>query len=90
MVPCMAPSWHLPVGQLPPNQDHQREADQQEEHAGEGVLKADDLVVGGEDVLAEQLLEEIEEGTRPKAKGKREMLYISGRSSEQFALVTWR
>ena len=32
----------------------EREADQQEEQAGEPVLQTDDLVVGGEDVPAEQ------------------------------------
>ena len=56
---------------LPADDEHEREAHQQEEHAGEPVLEADDLVVCGEDVLAEQPLEDIQK--RPKAKGEREM-----------------
>ena len=43
------------IGQLPPDQHDEREADQQEEQAGEPVLETDDLVVGGEDVPAQQL-----------------------------------
>ena len=42
----------LGIGQLPAHQHHQREAEEQEQQAGDGVLDADDLVVGGEDVLA--------------------------------------
>ena len=40
------------VGELPAHQHHQRKAEEQEQEAGDGVLDADDLVVGGEDVLA--------------------------------------
>ena len=40
------------VGELPAHQHHQREAEEQEQQAGDGVLDADDLVVGREDVLA--------------------------------------
>ena len=40
------------VGELPAHQHHQREAEEQEQQAGDGVLDADDLVVDGEDVLA--------------------------------------
>ena len=40
------------VGELPAHEHHQRKAEEEEQHAGDGVLDADDLVVGGEDVLA--------------------------------------
>ena len=40
------------VGELPAHQHHQREAEEEEQQAGDGVLDADDLVVGREDVLA--------------------------------------
>ena len=40
------------VGELPAHQHHQGEAEEQEQQAGDGVLDADDLVIGGEDVLA--------------------------------------
>ena len=40
------------VGELPAHQHHQRKAEEQEQEAGDGVLDADDLVVGREDVLA--------------------------------------
>ncbi len=33
------------VGELPPHQHHQREAKEEEQEAGDGVLNADDLVV---------------------------------------------
>ena len=46
--------WLSRVRLLPPDQHREREAHQQEEQAGDGILEADDLVVGGEDVLAEQ------------------------------------
>ena len=39
------------VGQVPAHQHHQREAEEQEQHAGDGVLDADHLVIGREDVL---------------------------------------
>ena len=39
------------IGQLPPHQHHQREAEQQEQQAGDRVLDADDLVILREDVL---------------------------------------
>ena len=39
------------VGELPAHQHHQREAEEEEQQGGDGVLDADDLVVGGEDVL---------------------------------------
>ena len=39
------------VGELPAHQHHQREAEEQEQQAGDGVLDADHLVVDGEDVL---------------------------------------
>ena len=34
----------------------EREADQQEEQAGEPVLETDDLVIGGEDIPAEHVV----------------------------------
>ena len=40
------------VGELPAHEHHQRKAEEEEQEAGDGVLDADDLVVGGEDVLA--------------------------------------
>jgi hypothetical protein len=40
------------VGELPAHQHHQREAEEQEQQAGDRVLDADDLVVGREDVRA--------------------------------------
>ncbi len=40
------------VGELPAHEHHQRKAEEEEQQAGDGVLDADDLVVGGEDVLA--------------------------------------
>ena len=43
---------HARVGELPAHEHHQRKAEEQEQEAGDGVLDADDLVVGGEDVLA--------------------------------------
>ena len=39
------------IGQLPPHEHHQREAEQEEEKAGDRVLDADHLVVEREDVL---------------------------------------
>ena len=39
------------IGQLPPHEHHQGEAEQQEQQAGDGVLDADDLVVLRENVL---------------------------------------
>ena len=40
------------VSELPAHQHHQRKAEEQEQEAADAVLDADDLVVGGEDVLA--------------------------------------
>ena len=40
------------VGELPAHEHHQRKAEEQEQEAGDGVLDADDLVIGREDVLA--------------------------------------
>ena len=40
------------VGELPAHQHHQREAEEQEEQAGDGVLDTDDLVVDREHVRA--------------------------------------
>ena len=39
------------IGQLPPHQHHQGEAEQQEQQAGDGVLDADHLVIEREHVL---------------------------------------
>ena len=39
------------IGQLLPHQHHQREAEEQEQQAGDRVLDADDLVIDREDVL---------------------------------------
>ena len=39
--------WLAGVRVLPANQDDECEPHQQEEHAGEAVLKTDDLVIGG-------------------------------------------
>ena len=39
------------VGELPAHEHHQRKAEEEEQEASDGVLDADDLVVGGEDVL---------------------------------------
>ena len=39
------------VGQLPPHQHHQAEAEEQEEEAGDRVLNADDFVIVREDVF---------------------------------------
>ena len=40
------------IGQLPPHQHHQAEAEQQEEEAGYRVLNPDDFVILREDVFA--------------------------------------
>ena len=40
------------VGELPAHEHHQRKAEEEEQEAGDGVLDADDLVIGGKDVLA--------------------------------------
>ena len=40
------------VGELPAHEHHQRKAEEQEQEPRDGVLDADDLVVGGKDVLA--------------------------------------
>ncbi len=40
------------VGELPAHEHHQRKAEEEKQQAGDRVLDADDLVVGGEDVLA--------------------------------------
>ena len=40
------------VGELPAHEHHQRKAEEEEQEAGDGVLDADDLVIGREDVLA--------------------------------------
>ena len=42
------------VGQLPPHDHHETEAEQEEEQPGHGVLDADDLVVHGEDVGSQE------------------------------------
>src|SRR6185503_20193807 len=39
-------------GEVPAHQHHQAEAEEQEEQAGDGVLDADHLVIGGKDVVA--------------------------------------
>ena len=61
-MPLGARSWPEPhadqrnrparIGQLPPHQHHQREAEEQEEQRGDRVLDADDLVIEREHVLA--------------------------------------
>jgi hypothetical protein len=40
------------IRQRPSDNHHEREADKQECEAGKGVLEADDLVIGREDVFA--------------------------------------
>jgi hypothetical protein len=42
------------VGELPAHEHHQRKAEEEEQQAGDGVLDADDLVVDGENVLAQE------------------------------------
>ena len=62
------------IRELPADDEHEREADQQEEQAGEPVLETDDLVIGGEDVPAEHVLASYlrdwrdRKRTRPKAR----------------------
>jgi len=51
---------------LPANQDDEREPHQQEEQAGEAVLKTDDLVIGGKNP-AERVLESYPRLVRPQA-----------------------
>jgi hypothetical protein len=45
---------HAGKGELPAHEHHEREAEEHEDEPGDQVLDADDLVVRGEDVAADE------------------------------------
>ena len=71
------------VGELPAHQHHQEEADQQEHHRRDGVLDADDLVVGREEVAPP-------EGKRTRAGRARLVAQYRGLESVGTPIIHYR